>query len=152
MIRVQAEDFDPGLEMAELTKGRTDVGALCSFVGLVRDFGGGSEVKAMTLEHYPGMTEKQLAKIEAEANERWPLQDSLIIHRYAQLGILDEEGFPMDEMGVMTMEGDNVVPLRSAGASEVMPGKRCPECGNYAVIKKDGCDFCTACGAQGACG
>jgi len=76
----------------------------------------------------------------------------LIIHRYARLGILDEEGFPMDEMGVMTMEADNVVPLRSARAAEVMPGKRCPECGNYAVIKKDGCDFCTACGAQGACG
>ena len=76
----------------------------------------------------------------------------LIIHRYAQLGILDEEGYPMEEMGVMTVEADNVVPLRAAGATEVQPGKRCPECGNYAVVKRDGCDFCTACGAIGSCG
>lgn len=78
----------------------------------------------------------------------------LILHRYSMLGILDEEGFPVDEMGVMEYEADNVIPLRarSVGAMEVRPGKRCPECGNYAVIRKDGCDFCTACGATGACG
>jgi ribonucleoside-diphosphate reductase alpha chain len=57
-------------------------------------------------------------------------------------------------MGILRYEADNVVPLRSAsaGAMEVRPGKRCGECGNYAVIRKDGCNFCTACGAIGACG
>ncbi|MDZ7829793.1 MAG: hypothetical protein U5K33_10010, partial [Halofilum sp. (in: g-proteobacteria)] len=48
--------------------------------------------------------------------------------------------------------GDNIIPMRAAGANEVTPGRRCSECGNYAMIKKDGCDFCTACGAQGGCG
>lgn len=85
MIRVQREDFDLGTELAALTEGRTDVGGLASFVGLVRDMAGGASVSTMTLEHYPGMTEKQLAAIEAEANERWPLQASLIVHRYGKL-------------------------------------------------------------------
>ena len=78
----------------------------------------------------------------------------LIIHRFALLGILDEEGYPMEEMGIVAYETENVIPLRarSAGAMEVRPGKRCPECGNYAVIRKDGCDFCSACGAVGSCG
>ncbi|MDD5034442.1 MAG: adenosylcobalamin-dependent ribonucleoside-diphosphate reductase [Methylococcaceae bacterium] len=79
----------------------------------------------------------------------------LMLHRYSMLGILDEEGFPLDEMGVMVAyEADNVISLksRSVGAMETRPGKRCLECGNYAVIRKDGCDFCTACGATGACG
>jgi len=84
----------------------------------------------------------------------------LTIHRYHQLGILDAEGFPMQEMQVMFTDSgaddysDNVVPLHAAaaGANEVMPGRRCSECGNYAIIKRDGCDFCTACGVQGGCG
>jgi len=78
----------------------------------------------------------------------------LMIHRYALLGILDEEGYPMEEMGIVAYDAENVIPLRarSAGAMEVRPGKRCPECGNYAVIRKDGCDFCSACGAVGGCG
>jgi ribonucleoside-diphosphate reductase alpha chain len=78
----------------------------------------------------------------------------LLIHRYAMLGILDEQGYPLIEAGMMQYDADNVVPMqaRSAGAMEVAPGKRCGECGNYAVIRKDGCDFCTACGATGACG
>jgi ribonucleoside-diphosphate reductase alpha chain len=78
----------------------------------------------------------------------------LILHRYAMLGVLDEEGYPVDEMGVMHYEGDNIVALRTRakGALGTRPGKRCRECGNYAVILKDGCDFCTACGAIGACG
>ena len=79
----------------------------------------------------------------------------LILHRYSMLGILDEDGFPVDDMGVMVeYESDNVIHLksRSVGALEVHPGKRCLECGNYAVIRKDGCDFCSACGAVGACG
>ena len=85
MIRVQSEDFDVGAETARLTEGRTDVGGVCTFVGLVRNMAGGARVGAMTLEHYPGMTEKQLGKIEAEARARWPLQDVLIIHRYGRL-------------------------------------------------------------------
>ncbi|MDP7600700.1 MAG: molybdenum cofactor biosynthesis protein MoaE [Rhodospirillales bacterium] len=84
-IRVQAEDFDAGAEIARISAVSTNVGGVCSFLGLVRDSGENSAITAMTLEHYPGMTEKQLAKIEAEARERWPLDDSLIIHRYGRL-------------------------------------------------------------------
>jgi molybdopterin synthase catalytic subunit len=85
MIKVQQEDFDVGAELAALTAGRTDVGGVASFIGLVRDMAGGAEVGAMTLEHYSGMTEKKLAEIEAEAQRRWPLQATLIIHRYGRL-------------------------------------------------------------------
>jgi len=85
MIKVQREDFDVGAELAALTAGRTDVGGVASFIGLVRDMAGGAPVSAMTLEHYPGMTEQKLAEIEAEAHRRWPLQASLIIHRYGRL-------------------------------------------------------------------
>jgi molybdopterin synthase catalytic subunit len=85
MIKVQREDFDVGAELSRLTAGRTDVGGVASFVGLVRDLAGGATVGAMTLEHYPGMTEKKLTEIEAEARRRWPFQASLIIHRYGRL-------------------------------------------------------------------
>lgn len=86
MIRVQAEDFDLGAELAALRAGRQDIGAIASFVGLVREMAPhGSGDQSMTLEHYPGMTEKMLAEIEAEAQKRWPLQASLIIHRYGRL-------------------------------------------------------------------
>ncbi|HTH15225.1 MAG TPA: molybdenum cofactor biosynthesis protein MoaE [Magnetospirillum sp.] len=85
MIRVQAEDFDPGVEMARFS-GNGAIGGVCMFLGLVRDFmGDGTQVGGMTLEHYPGMTEKQLAAIEAEARRRWPLEDVLVIHRYGRL-------------------------------------------------------------------
>jgi len=78
----------------------------------------------------------------------------LLIHRYAMLGILDEEGYALEEMGVVQAYDDNVVRLkaRSAGAMEVQPGRLCKQCRSYAVIKKDGCEFCTACGEVGACG
>ncbi len=85
MIKVQQEDFDVGAELAALTAGRTDVGGVATFIGLVRDVAGGEAIGAMTLEHYPGMTEKKLAEIEADAQRRWPLQGSLIIHRYGRL-------------------------------------------------------------------
>ncbi len=85
MIKVQREDFDIGAELASLTDGNTKVGGLASFVGLVRDLAGEDTVSAMTLEHYPGMTEKRLAEIEAEARARWPLEGVLIIHRYGKL-------------------------------------------------------------------
>ena len=85
MIRVQQQDFDLGAELAQLTDGNHAIGGLCSFVGLVRDMAGDDEISAMTLEHYPGMTEKALTEIEAEANQRWPLDSTLIIHRYGRL-------------------------------------------------------------------
>ena len=84
-VRVQREDFDPGAEIAALTAGNTNVGGLALFVGLVREMAGDRHLSAMTLEHYPGMTEKMLARIEAEARARWPLEACLIIHRYGRL-------------------------------------------------------------------
>lgn len=85
MIRVQREDFDAGAEIAALSEGDTAIGGVAAFIGLVRDVAGGEAVSAMTLEHYPGMTEKELARVEAEARARWPLQASLVIHRYGRL-------------------------------------------------------------------
>jgi molybdopterin synthase catalytic subunit len=84
VIRVQREAFDVGAELAALTAGRTDIGALASFIGLVRQ-DGEAAITAMTLEHYPGMTERKLAEIEAEAHTRWPLQATLIVHRYGRM-------------------------------------------------------------------
>jgi molybdopterin synthase catalytic subunit len=83
-VRVQHEDFDVGAEVSRLVAGRTDIGAVVTFSGLVRDQNGGV-VAGMTLEHYPGMTEKELARVEAEACARWPLQASLIVHRVGEL-------------------------------------------------------------------
>lgn len=88
MIRVQREDFDPGAEMASFCAGDASVGAVASFLGLVRadkSAGGDSAVAAMTLEHYPGMTERQLEAIEQEARRRWPLIDVRVIHRHGRL-------------------------------------------------------------------
>ncbi|MTJ79944.1 MAG: molybdenum cofactor biosynthesis protein MoaE [Telmatospirillum sp.] len=85
-IRVQREDFDPGAEIAALSAGRPDVGAVTSFVGFVR---GSADCPAMTLEHYPGMTERQLAAIETEARQRWDLDGVVIIHRYGRLPVGD---------------------------------------------------------------
>jgi molybdopterin synthase catalytic subunit len=85
MVRVQEAPFDVGAELSSLTHGRTDIGAVASFVGLVRDLAGDQAISAMSLEHYPGMTEGKLAEIEAEANRRWPLQASLIVHRYGRM-------------------------------------------------------------------
>jgi len=84
-VRVQTEDFDVGRELGALTHGRTDVGGLASFVGLVRAANDGQSVSGMTLEHYPGMTEKALEEICAQAHARWDLIDSLVIHRVGAL-------------------------------------------------------------------
>jgi molybdopterin synthase catalytic subunit len=83
VIKVQQEDFDIGAEIARLKAGRTDIGAIVTFTGTVRDQAGA--VAEMTLEHYPGMTEAELARVEAEACARWPLQASLIVHRHGSL-------------------------------------------------------------------
>jgi molybdopterin synthase catalytic subunit len=80
-VRVQGEDFDIGAEVRGLAAGRTDIGAIVTFTGTVR----GAGIAAMTLEHYPGMTEEELARVEAEAAARWPLQGSLIVHRIGTL-------------------------------------------------------------------
>lgn len=84
-VKVQSEDFDVASEVDVLTSGRTDVGAIVTFTGRVRDDDKGRPITSMTLEHYPGMTEAELSAIEAEANARWPLQASLIIHRTGEL-------------------------------------------------------------------
>ena len=85
MIKVQMEDFDVGADISRLTEDNAQIGGLACFVGLVRDVAEDAKITAMTLEHYPGMTERQLEKLEVEARQRWPLQDVLIIHRYGRL-------------------------------------------------------------------
>ncbi len=89
-IRVQAEDFDVGAELAALRAGDARVGALASFLGLVRDINDGASVAGMTLEHYPGMTEKALAQIVAEAKSRWNIYEALVIHRVGLLAPCDQ--------------------------------------------------------------
>jgi len=84
-VRVEREDFDVGAEVRRLTAGRTDIGAIVTFTGTVRDGNDGAAIAGMTLEHYPGMTEAELARVEAEAGKRWPLQASLIVHRVGTL-------------------------------------------------------------------
>ena len=85
MVRVQAGPLDVAGELAGFGRGRTEIGAVASFVGLVRAEHEGRRVQAMTLEHYPGMTERQLGLVEAEARRRWPLQDSLVVHRVGRM-------------------------------------------------------------------
>jgi molybdopterin synthase catalytic subunit len=85
LIRVQQEDFDIGAEIAQLKRGRTDIGAIVTFTGTVRGEAEGRRITSMTLEHYPGMTEAELARIEAEACTNWKLQASLIVHRTGTL-------------------------------------------------------------------
>jgi molybdopterin synthase catalytic subunit len=84
-VRVQRDDFDVAAELARLGQGTGGAGAMCVFVGLVRDLNEGRPVSAMTLEHYPGMTERELAGVEEEARARWPLLDTLVVHRYGRL-------------------------------------------------------------------
>lgn len=89
-IRVQEADFDIGAELAALRAGDARVGALASFLGLVRDLNDGAAVSEMTLEHYPGMTEKALAEIVAEAKGRWDIYEALVIHRVGPLKPCDQ--------------------------------------------------------------
>lgn len=83
--RVQVEDFDAGAEMRRISAGRPLVGAVASFVGLVRNRNEGDAVSDLELEHYPGMTERALEQIEAQARERWDLEEVLVIHRVGHL-------------------------------------------------------------------
>ncbi len=89
-VRVQEADFDVGTELALLRANDARVGALASFLGLVRDINDGASVSEMTLEHYPGMTEKALEAIVAEARGRWDIYDALVIHRVGPLKPCDQ--------------------------------------------------------------
>lgn len=89
-IRVQIDDFDAGAEIARLRAGNPRIGAVASFIGVVRDLNEGDAISELTLEHYPGMTEKALDKIASEARSRWDLYDVLVIHRVGRLKPTDQ--------------------------------------------------------------
>ena len=89
-VRIQNEDFDAGREIATLRKGNPKIGAIASFIGVVRDINDGDKVATMTLEHYAGMTEKAIAEIIEQAKSRWNIFDALVIHRIGQLQPLDQ--------------------------------------------------------------
>ncbi len=84
-IRVQQADFDIGAELAAVSAGRTDIGGIGCFVGTVRGDGGDRAIAAMLLEHYPGMTERAMARIAAQAEQRWALLGCTLIHRVGRL-------------------------------------------------------------------
>ncbi|MEF9996038.1 MAG: molybdopterin synthase catalytic subunit MoaE [Burkholderiaceae bacterium] len=89
-VRVQTDDFDVGAEMARLRQDNPKIGAIASFVGVVRDLNEGDAVATMTLEHYPGMTERALAAIVERAKARWELFDVRVIHRVGELAPTDQ--------------------------------------------------------------
>jgi len=89
-VRVQREDFDAGAEIARLRASDPRIGAVASFIGVARDVNDGERVAAMTLEHYPGMTERALEDIVAQAKRRWDVIDILVIHRVGELKPLDQ--------------------------------------------------------------
>jgi molybdopterin synthase catalytic subunit len=89
-VRIQAEDFDVGREISQLRRDHPQVGAVASFIGVVRDLNEGARVAEMTLEHYPGMTEKAIAGIIDQAKGRWQVYDALVIHRIGRLAPLDQ--------------------------------------------------------------
>ena len=84
-IRLQAEDFDAAAEASTLTRGRTDIGAVVTFVGICRDHEGGRGVSALTLENYPCMAEEEIGRHVAEAESRWPLLGVTVIHRFGRM-------------------------------------------------------------------
>ena len=118
MIRVQREDFDVGAEIEALTRGQTGIGGVASFVGLMRDIAGDKKIGAMTLEHYPGMTERELERIEAEAQRRWPLIASLVIHRYGRM-----------------LPGDRIVLVATASAHRAAAFESCEFLMDYLKTK-----------------
>jgi molybdopterin synthase catalytic subunit len=84
-VRLQRENFDPAAEAAALTRGRTDIGALVTFTGICRGAEQGEPIAALTLEHYPGMAEAEIARHVEEAQARWPLMGVTVIHRYGRI-------------------------------------------------------------------
>jgi molybdopterin synthase catalytic subunit len=89
-VRVQKEDFDVGAEIAALRRADARVGAVASFVGVVRDMNEGGAVEEMALEHYPGMTERSIEEIIAQAHGRWKIYDALVVHRVGTLKPTDQ--------------------------------------------------------------
>jgi len=89
-VRVQTDDFDIAQELAAMRAGNPAIGAIASFIGLVRDVNEGDRVSEMTLEHYPGMTERALERIVEDAKSRWDIVDVLVIHRVGALRPLDQ--------------------------------------------------------------
>jgi molybdopterin synthase catalytic subunit len=89
-VRIQSEDFDAGREIAALRRGDPGIGAIASFIGVVRNANDGERVAGMTLEHYPGMTEKAIAAIVDQAKSRWRIFDALVVHRIGLLKPLDQ--------------------------------------------------------------
>ena len=89
-VRVQADDFDVSVEIAALRRGNSKIGAIASFVGVVRDVNDGDSVAELKLEHYPGMTEKAIETIVAEAKARWKIVDVTVVHRVGELKPLDQ--------------------------------------------------------------
>jgi molybdopterin synthase catalytic subunit len=89
-VRIQTADFDVSAEIAALRRGRLAIGAVASFVGVVRDVNEGSAVAGMMLEHYPGMTEKAIEEIVSQAQTRWSVLDTLVIHRVGRLNPADQ--------------------------------------------------------------
>src|SRR6184192_4500392 len=89
-VRIQTEDFDVAREIAALRAGDPRVGAVAAFIGLVRDINDAAAVSTLTLEHYPGMTEKALARIVEDAKSRWNVYDALVIHRVGELKPTDQ--------------------------------------------------------------
>ena len=89
-VRVQTEDFDAGAEIGRLRAGNPKVGAVASFIGVVRDLNDGHSISELVLEHYPGMTEKALEGIVDEARSRWDLYDALVVHRVGKLKPTDQ--------------------------------------------------------------
>ncbi|MBU0593152.1 MAG: molybdopterin synthase catalytic subunit MoaE [Gammaproteobacteria bacterium] len=99
-IRVQQEDFDLGAELLVLREGNPRIGAIASFLGLVRDINEGDAVAGMSLEHYPGMTEKALERIVEQAKTRWNIFDALVIHRVGDLK-------PTDQIVLVAVTGEH---------------------------------------------
>ena len=89
-VRIQAADFDVGAEIAALRRGNPAIGAVASFIGLVRDTNAGGTVAEMSLEHYPGMTERAIEEIVVQAQARWSVLDALVIHRVGTLRPTDQ--------------------------------------------------------------
>jgi molybdopterin synthase catalytic subunit len=89
-VRIQHEDFDVGAEIAAMRRGNRAIGAIASFVGVVRDINEGDTVSSMALEHYPGMTEKSIDAIVIEARSRWNVIDALVVHRVGTLEPTDQ--------------------------------------------------------------
>lgn len=99
-VRIQTADFDVGAEIAALRRGDPKVGAVASFIGIVRDVNEGDAVREMTLEHYPGMTEKAIEEIVGQARSRWNVLNVLVVHRVGQLK-------PMDQIVLVIVAGEH---------------------------------------------